>query len=40
MANEGGPSSGPGIPRWAWWIGAAVLLNVLSQVFHWGFIFY
>lgn len=32
--------NGPSIPRWVWWIGALVLLNVLSQVFHWGFVFY
>jgi hypothetical protein len=33
------PPSNP-MPRWVWWIGAIILLNVLSQVFHWGFIFY
>jgi hypothetical protein len=33
-------SNGPQVPRWVWWIGALVVINVLSQVFHWGFIFY
>jgi hypothetical protein len=40
MEQQNQPSSGSGVPRWAWWIGALVLLNVLSQVFGWGFIFY
>lgn len=31
---------GGGIPRIAIFIGLIVLLNVLSQVFGWGFIFY
>ncbi len=30
----------PQIPRWVWWIGAIILLNVLSQAFHWGVIIY
>ncbi len=34
-----GPSS-PQIPRWVWFIGGIILLNVLSQAFGWGFIFY
>jgi len=29
-----------GVPRIAIFIGVIVLLNVLSQVFHWGWIFY
>jgi hypothetical protein len=35
MSNEGS-----GVPRWLFFVGALILLNVLSQAFHWGFVFY
>jgi hypothetical protein len=37
MSNDG---SGNGVPRWVFFVGAIIVLNVLSQAFHWGFIFY
>lgn len=33
-------SKGPNVPGWVWWIGILIVVNVLSQVFHWGFVLY
>jgi hypothetical protein len=40
MSDQYPQGNSPQIPRWVWWVGAIILLNVLSQVFHWGFVFY
>jgi hypothetical protein len=40
MSEENPQSNGSKMPGWVLWIGALIVINVLSQVFHWGFIFY